>query len=171
MEYCCHFPCGSVDWNLLLNSGMVRCRVTSLVEVWIEISLSCKYWPDQHVTSLVEVWIEIFFGSASGSGVSVTSLVEVWIEILLMRSGMTLERPSLPLWKCGLKWSNSRSLGANTPSLPLWKCGLKWWKCRPRRLWSLVTSLVEVWIEISAGSPVLTLVSVTSLVEVWIEIE
>ena len=35
---------------------------------------------------------------------------------------------------------------------------------------SMVTSLVEVWIEIAADGTIVNLAAVTSLVEVWIEI-
>ena len=35
------------------------CNVTSLVEVWIEISISMRNSDHNSVTSLVEVWIEI----------------------------------------------------------------------------------------------------------------
>ena len=34
----CHFPCGSVDWNTVLPSMATMQEVTSLAEVWIEMS-------------------------------------------------------------------------------------------------------------------------------------
>ena len=57
------------------------------------------------VTSLVEVWIEISDAFMIMAKYSVTSLVEVWIEI---ESCIRLPgtNSSLPLWKCGLKCVN-----------------------------------------------------------------
>ena len=55
---------------------------------------------------------------------------------------------SLPLWKCGLKSAITRLVNNNKPSLPLWKCGLKFISYRIYRPLGSVTSLVEVWIEI-----------------------
>ena len=103
MEYCSHFPCGSVDWNLesgrssyclqslplrkcglkFLQAVSNRCwfTVTSLAEVWIEILLiSCKKC-SHDVTSLAEVWIEISRSVFVPLGAIVTSLAEVWIEM------------------------------------------------------------------------------------------
>ena len=54
------------------------------------------------------------------------------------------------------------------PSLPLWKCGLKYTKA-DSLLCPEVTSLVEVWIEIQIVVKVFLIPSVTSLAEVWIE--
>ena len=56
---CCHFPCGSVDWNASTSSVLRKpARVTSLAEVWIE-------------------------------------MLTTWT--------LTFSLPSLPLRKCGLK--------------------------------------------------------------------
>ena len=55
--------------------------VTSLVEVWIEITTSSMTGPASWVTSLVEVWIEMRKFRHYILAMTVTSLVEVWIEI------------------------------------------------------------------------------------------
>ena len=122
-----HFPCGSVDWNNGRTFGIALfLPVTSLVEVWIEIPVVPHASDGGSVTSLVEVWIEIVSplpptkkavrhfpcGSVDWNqnitmgkpSIPVTSLVEVWIEI---KSSCLVSRTSLslPLWKCGLKYS------------------------------------------------------------------
>ena len=76
------------------------------------------------VTSLAEVWIEICICLPESNTADVTSLAEVWIEI---KTVSYLIRPfsSLPLRKCGLKWSGSAGYPPRDPSLPLRKCGLK----------------------------------------------
>ena len=56
-------------------------KVTSLVEVWIEIHINRHVYPPYAVTSLVEVWIEISAPLPTVFPAAVTSLVEVWIEI------------------------------------------------------------------------------------------
>ena len=73
------WKCGLKSINLQL-SGFCN-RVTSLVEVWIEITRSILIIAYYFVTSLVEVWIEILNLSYEELFGSVTSLVEVWIEI------------------------------------------------------------------------------------------
>ena len=98
----CHFPCGSVDWNHMVCELLVNKSVTSLAEVWIEISMSLHPPPSIAVTSLAEVWIEI------------------WMPHLLLFSCM-----SLPLRKCGLKFRPYFFALKCTKSLPLRKCGLK----------------------------------------------
>ena len=55
------------------------------------------------VTSLVEVWIEISNNVPNTTGTKVTSLVEVWIEMEVMLLDCSNYGASLPLWKCGLK--------------------------------------------------------------------
>ncbi len=121
-------------------------HVTSLAEVWIEMvdarqrpkrikslplrkcGLKLPYcrlrigW--SAVTSLAEVWIEICICLPESNTADVTSLAEVWIEI---KTVSYLIRPfsSLPLRKCGLKWSGSAGYPPRDPSLPLRKCGLK----------------------------------------------
>ena len=121
--------------------------VTSLAEVWIEISSSVAVqsmsWPSLPlrkcglkwlkmfctfvlcwVTSLAEVWIEIWSSVKSRRVQGVTSLAEVWIEIC----------------------------------------------CYVMILYGLVvTSLRVVWIEISDPLHISDVLPVTSLAEVWIE--
>ena len=55
----------------------------------------------------------------------VTSLAEVWIEISGKNVIIILPNASLPLRKCGLKYSNVTITNRITLSLPLRKCGLK----------------------------------------------
>ena len=77
----------------------------------------------------------------------VTSLVEVWIEITIEASEIKKAK-SLPLWKCGLKFIKHIVIKALCLSLPLWKCGLKFSILVIFLMTDVVTSLVEVWIEI-----------------------
>ena len=145
----CHFPCGSVDWNMQLrNISIIRnshfpCGSVDWNlkgnELRYDERLSLPLWKCGLKLRIVGCWHNEW---------SVTSLVEVWIEICIKRIYYTKHTRSLPLWKCGLK-------------LPY---------CRHRIGWSAVTSLVEVWIEILPHIPPAFLCSVTSLVEVWIEI-
>ena len=58
-QWVCHFPRGSVDWNLYRYSLLCHDWVTSLAEVWIEISIRTRICRNGSVTSLAEVWIEI----------------------------------------------------------------------------------------------------------------
>ena len=55
-------------------------------------------------------------------------------------------------------------------SLPLRKCGLKFTGTPVKKEDIKVTSLAEVWIEITIGTKYKPSLSVTSLAEVWIEI-
>ena len=66
-------------------------QVTSLAEVWIEITRFTQYSLLQSVTSLAEVWIEIVRIQLTKVKTLVTSLAEVWIEIkdVLMKSKRT----------------------------------------------------------------------------------
>ena len=101
------------------------------------------------------------------SFIFVTSLAEVWIEINSARLHIR-NIPSLPLRKCGMKFVRRFPQHFPLLSLPLRKCGLK---CPLNILWSRisVTSLAEVWIEMSEGNYVSKEKYVTSLAEVWIE--
>ena len=78
--------------------------VTSLAEVWIEISEGHWFVIIGYVTSLAEVWIEMVEIALSFTLTSVTSLAEVWIEIFLVCHRQSRETMSLPLRKCGLKF-------------------------------------------------------------------
>ena len=99
----CHFPCGSVDWNISDPvTRFVISSVTSLAEVWIEMSGVSPLQKPAVVTSLAEVWIEIWIILISMHLKFVTSLAEVWIEILFY-SYLGYRVVSLPLRKCGLK--------------------------------------------------------------------
>ena len=57
------------------------------------------------VTSLAEVWIEISYACEKSCCGSVTSLAEVWIEISRCDRCHVSHGMSLPLRKCGLKYS------------------------------------------------------------------
>ena len=71
-------------WIEISNCSTIRSigLVTSLAEVWIEMSDSSLHPLPHIVTSLAEVWIEILTRHPVDSSSSVTSLAEVWIEIL-----------------------------------------------------------------------------------------
>ena len=80
-----------------------------------------------YVTSLAEVWIEISFCNLARISQHVTSLAEVWIEISLFSHCSYPCEPSLPLRKCGLKSEyHNQMYHAGRTSLPLRKCGLKY---------------------------------------------
>ena len=84
---------------------LVNKSVTSLAEVWIEISMSLHPPPSIAVTSLAEVWIEMEHLLISMIAVTVTSLAEVWIEIQNQQD-FSVYWLSLPLRKCGLKFAS-----------------------------------------------------------------
>ena len=79
---------------------------------------------------------------------AVTSLAEVWIEIL-SPPNFAHTFSSLPLRKCGLKSLKYFPSPNGRGSLPLRKCGLKCWSSVGQSAGHLVTSLAEVWIEIT----------------------
>ena len=121
----CHFPCGSVDWNLYRREKVDKwgkslpLRKCGLKSQSMVLHCTCKsHFPCgsvdwnttatmkkylTQVTSLAEVWIEIFVCFLFLIWITVTSLAEVWIEIVA-----ELDEPlgvmSLPLRKCGLKF-------------------------------------------------------------------
>ena len=136
--------CGLKYQNIFLSVYILY--VTSLAEVWIEISFCNLARISQHVTSLAEVWIEMLVVVRTGTEddghfpcgsvdwnvqmnclcrmEQVTSLAEVWIEIGRPLPWIVTVR-SLPLRKCGLKYP-LKSIGKMLlQSLPLRKCGLK----------------------------------------------
>ena len=121
--------------------------VTSLAEVWIEISQSFRHIHPVHVTSLAEVWIEIW----------IHPLPELhWPSLPLRKCGLKFQASdyarkwpsSLPLRKCGLKSAFSSAKKERERSLPLRKCGLKSAWIATFSFNRRVTSLAEVWIEI-----------------------
>ena len=143
----CHFPCGSVDWNIFGASGEPYRWVTSLAEVWIEMLIQLLFSRFFCVTSLAEVWIEIGMDNRTHEGVTVTSLAEVWIEMSLTVSGSQC-RPVTSLaevwieidcdqqiqerntghFPCGsVDWNKCSEMKPSLTykSLPLRKCGLK----------------------------------------------
>ena len=125
-----HFPCGSVDWNRGANVQMQYNGVTSLAEVWIEM--------EHLLISMIAV--------------TVTSLAEVWIEIQNQQD-FSVYWLSPPLRKCGLKFASVPDLiysyGRHFP------CGSVDWNSHKAGLHDHpdVTSLAEVWIEISLLPP------------------
>ena len=62
----------------------VRCQVTPLAGVWIEIAALLKKTLKALVTPLAGVWIEIKQRPADHTGGTVTPLAGVWIEISLI---------------------------------------------------------------------------------------
>ena len=101
--------------------------VTSLAEVWIEISkpLSWSAWRHSHFpcgsvdwnTVSVSPYIRLF----------VTSLAEVWIEIILVQSLMILSLCHFPCGSVDWNWRWGVRRTGTDQSLPLRKCGLKYW--------------------------------------------
>ena len=100
------------------------CNVTSLAEVWIEISFLVCFtfcWIGHFPCGSVD-WN--FFSLRINRLKSVTSLAEVWIEICSC-VGLVYSYQSLPLRKCGLKSRDWSKYTTDDVSLPLRKCGLK----------------------------------------------
>ena len=142
-----HFPCGSADWNCTYMTKCTEIKVTSLVEVRIEIELEndSGYLTKRHFPCGSADWNNYRYrcsrnnsshfpcgradwnktGQSYGEPVQVTSLVEVRIEI------------------------------SNRPHAPQA---------------ILVTSLAEVRIEIAKDMPRSMPGQLISLAEVWIEI-
>ena len=126
---CCHFPCGSVDWNISVYcfQHFDACHFPCGSVDWNNTEGFTAY--PYMVTSLAEVWIETAMWSISSFA--------TW---------------SLPLRKCGLKLSASILLDSGNGHFP---CGSVDWnivlvlitKCR-----NVVTSLAEVWIETCSHS-------------------
>ena len=165
--------------------------VTSLVEVWIEITLYPNAPATGAVTSLVEVWIEILTTLIAANSVMSLPLWKCGLKSLISSHKFPVEL-SLPLWKCGLKlivffgnqtdlrhfpcgsvdWniSTGDTYICCIQSLPLWKCGLKW--CRHVQYAHDVLSL-PLWkcgLKSRWNNQWWRRNTVTSLVEVWIEI-
>ena len=133
-----------------------------------------KFWKalsdhwDDYVTSLAEVWIEISRFHWSGTEQVVTSLAEVWIEIV---PGSVSKR-ACGHFPCGSVDWNSNWLSSSSMSYRHFPCGSVDWNLNSsvEIALSFVTSLAEVWIEIDLQSIRLFAPVVTSLAEVWIEI-
>ena len=186
-----HFPCGSVDWNFFPHTLNICFPVTSLVEVWIEITkwgwigtkaqslplwkcgLKSRQWQrikmrrKSHFPCGSVDWNRT--RDISIKKMYVTSLVEVWIEIWdrAHHLKIILVTSLVEVWiEIAIFWNAKET---RNKSLPLWKCGLKSGEYSISAEGD-VTSLVEVWIEIVPESGDLHLPPVTSLVEVWIEI-
>ena len=164
-----HFPCGSVDWNMdtLSKAPAVSSHFPCGSVDWNHVPVSWCCIPDGHFPCGSVDWNSLI--RLKSRLQQVTSLVEVWIEIFCSFS-LNVIMPSLPLWKCGLKYCHSCPVYLILTSLPLWKCGLKLRCFLSQIAKRQVTSLVEVWIEISYPVPRQPSCWVTSLVEVWIEI-
>ena len=125
----CHFPCGSVDWN------MAFCASSDLTNRSLPLRKCGLKWLKMFCT-FVLCWV--------------TSLAEVWIEICRYLF-LIIPHLSLPLRKCGLKWL---SLSGNRLLFCHFPCGsVDWNICEVGvgvGVW--VTSLAEVWIEILSRS-------------------
>ena len=138
------WECGLKYWNkkCYVPSG----AVTPLVGVWIEMKKRKNFKRMYCVTPLVGVWIEIETIEDRKVKDLVTPLVGVWIEITLSAI-FAIPYRSLPLWECGLKFTQKNSFlefiivtplvgvwieikyaqvyRKAVESLPLWECGLK----------------------------------------------
>ena len=125
-----HFPCGSVDWNLCKRAGGRR---------------DGSHFPCGSVDWNRGANVQMQYNG-------VTSLAEVWIEIQNQQD-FSVYWLSLPLRKCGLKFASVPDLifsyGRHFP------CGSVDWNSHKAGLHDHpdVTSLAEVWIEISLLPP------------------
>ena len=150
--FCCHSPCGSVDWNtpefaIIPNATAV---VTPLAGVWIEIPARPKdiAWVSTSLP-LRECGLKSVLSVLSPIKFPVTPLAGVWIEIFKVH----------------------RQKGRTARSLPLRECGLKY-ACRAMiALQKGVTPLAGVWIEIISAAVYIINLLVTPLAGVWIEIK
>ena len=133
---------------------LLRQFVTSLAEVWIEISQCFRYRHKTFVTSLAEVWIEISLPFLSSVSLSSLPLRKCGLKLNPQREH-TYFLLSLPLRKCGLKSACKFLLNFFQWSLPLRKCGLKFRKTAIKREpishfpcgsvdWNKKRSLVEI---------------------------
>ena len=144
----CHFPCGSVDWNYIMDKHYKRANlVTSLAEVWIETKLCKTKCYVDWVTSLAEVWIETGPFVCTSNSNWVTSLAEVWIETSFIALILLLSLSHFPCGSVDWNTGNHEQFVNGIKSLPLRKCGLKQKLLRLLLLLLHVTSLAEVWIE------------------------
>ena len=80
---------------------------------------------DSVVTSLVEVWIEITQGTQYTAESESLPLWKCGLKYF-NRGTCFRAQLSLPLWKCGLKFVAYFGRNSCGSSLPLWKCGLKY---------------------------------------------
>ena len=125
-----HFPCGSVDWNVMLLTWIARQRVTSLAEVWIETPMSGIRAAKTTSLPLRKCGLKHTRGGYLNNPANVTSLAEVWIET-------ETHRPHYHLIVCHFP------------------CGSVDWNYAKKEVDRLpvVTSLAEVWIETAHSGP------------------
>ena len=144
-----HFPCGSVDWNLLTKKEEPKLLlVTSLAEVWIEIFLS-----HHHCHRLFR---HFPCGSVDWNTVSVSPYIRLFGHFPCGSVDWNFSTgldgaDGVSHFPCGsvdwnAAWNPLFCLWIS--SLPLRKCGLKWLQPWYGLLELPVTSLAEVWIEI-----------------------
>ena len=72
--------------------------------VWIEITIRIQVSIFTPVTPFMGVWIEMLHHMQMSSLTLVTPFMGVWIEMDTEKLLKASERPSLPLWECGLKY-------------------------------------------------------------------
>ena len=130
LEHPRHFPCGSVDWNVMLLTWIARQRVTSLAEVWIETPMSGIRAAKTTSLPLRKCGLKHTRGGYLNNPANVTSLAEVWIET-------ETHRPHYHLIVCHFP------------------CGSVDWNYAKKEVDRLpvVTSLAEVWIETDHSGP------------------
>ena len=111
--------------SITLSIADVSLSVTPCVGVWIEIEKNVRKHCGRNVTPCVGVWIEILKMLNFSCSVSVTPCVGVWIEIS-MNSGLKgIVGGSLPVWECGLKFTDTCVGTQRSPtSLLVWKFNL-----------------------------------------------
>ena len=143
----CHFPCGSVDWN------MAFCASSDLTN---------RSLPLRKCGLKSEAVLKVAGYKES------LPLRKCGLKFVAM-SLYYMTKSSLPLRKCGLKSLILCTFRACSRSLPLRKCGLKCWSAA----WSV--SLLRHFpcgsVDWNTVLPSMaTMQEVTSLAEVWIEI-
>ena len=149
-EYYSHFPCGSVDWNLW--EAELRFQILPslpLRKCGLKSPYSVSWQKKRQSLPLRKCGLKYCF---------VKWLLSSWhLSLPLRKCGLKYKinlirhffAMSLPLRKCGLKYDPYNWMSDRYPSLPLRKCGLKWLKMFCTFVLCWVTSLAEVWIEIT----------------------
>ena len=151
----CHFPCGSVDWNQYAHSSILPSRVTSLAEVWIEISTLGDKVRLSVVTSLAEVWIEI---SSSFTSSVIPECHFPCGSVDWNVHGLRRYHRVQGHFPCGSVDWNIATAPRTRPRTGHFPCGSVDWNTIGTRAVTngVVTSLAEVWIEMYPVYDVIT---------------
>ena len=104
MKYCCHSPCGSVDWN--------SCIFKIFIRLFSHSPCGSVDWNFESIITNFGALLSLpLWECGLKSPWSVACSVLAW---------------SLPLWECGLKLEDTEVEYQRRWSLPLWECGLKY---------------------------------------------